>query len=166
MSKEITHARTNIRSTLLALGTAIVLVGGALYAAQRNTGQPSRDTDDAEYFATVPVQRFDRDIYNEELASEKVVMLYFDADRCSQCREEFGVMERVFEGMPAEFVAGFRVRMGTGASSAEEAIAREHDVETANTKLLLRGGQSVVKTSESWDMQRYIEEIIGVINLQ
>ncbi len=98
--------------------------------------------------------------FDAALASNKLVVLYFYANWCPLCRAEFPKMQEAFVELSDNSVVGFRVNFNDNETSAdEEALAREYGVAYQHTKVFIKNGERVLKAPDSWDKERYIEEI-------
>lgn len=97
-------------------------------------------------------------------ASGDLVALYFYADWCPICREEFPKMEAAFNELSKPGVVGFRVNFNDNQTdSTEENLARQHGVAYQHTKVLLKNGQRILKSPETWEKDRYLSEITSRI---
>lgn len=110
--------------------------------------------------ATSKLYAFDKAIYEEALKSERLVVLYFYANWCPICKEEVPEMYEAFNQLTGDKVIGFRVNYNDSETDQEEtSLAKEFGVAYQHTKVFLRNGQRVLKSPESWDKQRYLDEI-------
>ncbi|MEK7643377.1 MAG: thioredoxin family protein [Patescibacteria group bacterium] len=107
-----------------------------------------------------PLFEFSKKDYDRALASGKLVVLYFYANWCPECKEEFPKMESVFTDLTVNKVIGFRVNYkDNDTSSEEEDIAREFGIAYQHTKVFVKNGTRVLKDGTSWDESRYDSEI-------
>ena len=112
----------------------------------------------------VPLLEYNDTDYKKALESDKLVVLYFYANWCPQCRLEFPKMKKAFDGFDSENVVGFRVNFkDTQTAEAEKELAREHGVGYQHTKVLIKNGERIVKSPETWNTEKYISEIISNI---
>lgn len=112
-----------------------------------------------------PLLDFTQADYEAALASGRLVFLYFYANWCPICREEFPVVQAVFNGLTTDQVVGFRVNFNDDQTDAqEEALAREHGVAYQHTKVMVRSGQRILKSPETWTKERYVTEINGALH--
>ena len=112
-----------------------------------------------------PLLEFNQADYNKALASDKLVMLYFYANWCPICKAEFPKMQQAFNQLSGSDVVGFRVSFNdTETTEQEEALAKQFGVAYQHTKVALRNGQRVLKAPDSWDTQRYLDEINQLTN--
>lgn len=107
-----------------------------------------------------PLYDFSKAKYDEALASDKLVVLYFYANWCPICRAEIPKMYDAFNELTTDKVVGFRVNFNdSDTDSDEENLAKEYGIAYQHTKVFIKNGQRILKSPESWDKQRYLEEI-------
>ena len=98
--------------------------------------------------------------YNESEMSDKLVVLYFYANWCPICREEFEDTVLAFNQLDDSNVIGFRVNYSDSETSAfEKSLASQFGVAYQHTKVFVRNGEQLLKAPDSWDVQRYLDEI-------
>ncbi len=103
--------------------------------------------------------------YEAALASDKLIVLYFYADWCPICKEEFPKMQSVFQKLEHENVIGFRVNYNDDETNeAEKNLAREFGVGYQHTKVFVQNKKRVLKSPESWDEATYVENINSFLN--
>ena len=115
---------------------------------------------------------FDKQDYDKALAEGKVIALYFYANWCPTCKIEFPRMMAAFDELVASSnsathnVVGFRVNFNDNKTdSHEKDLAREFGVGYQHTKVILKDGERVLKSPESWSQERYVEEIKNVLGI-
>ncbi len=112
-----------------------------------------------------PVLDFNQADYEQALEQEDVILLYFYAKWCPICREEIPKMYDAFEEFNTDGVIGFRVNYNDGDTDEhEENLAREFGVAYQHTKVILKNGERVLKSLESWGKQRYLDELEKAVN--
>ena len=103
---------------------------------------------------------FNRDDYNQAIASDKLVVLYFYANWCPICREEVPKMYEAFNQLTTDQVIGFRVNFNDNETDDDErTLARQFGVAYQHTKVFLKNKERVLKSLESWETERYLTEI-------
>jgi thiol-disulfide isomerase/thioredoxin len=109
---------------------------------------------------TSPFVDFTEADYEIAQKSGKLVVLYFYANWCPICREEFPKMQAAFNQLSNPNVIAFRVNYNDDQTdAAEKALAREHGVAYQHTKVFVKNGQQILKSPETWETGRYITEI-------
>jgi len=102
--------------------------------------------------------------YENALNSNKLIVLYFFANWCPECREEFPKMQTAFNELTTDRVVAFRVNFNDDQTDADEtALAQEFGVSYQHTKVFVKNKQRVLKSPESWEKARYLSEINGAL---
>lgn len=113
---------------------------------------------------TAPYLEFAQADYEKALDDGKVILLYFYANWCPVCRKEQPEVIAAFDELELDSVVGFRVNYDDDETNEfEKQLAREHGVSYQHTKVIIKNGDRVLKAPDSWDQQRYIEEIRKVV---
>lgn len=98
--------------------------------------------------------------YQRALASDKLIVLYFYADWCPVCQAEFPKMISAFNKLTSDGAVGFRVNYKDDFTDEDEiALAKQFGIAYQHTKVFLKNGKQVLKSPESWDETRYVNEI-------
>ncbi len=106
---------------------------------------------------------FNKADYDKALTEKKKILLYFYASWCPICRLEQPDTFAAFNEIKDPELIGFRVNYKDGDTDAdEEALAKEFGVAYQHTKVILKDGERVVKAPDSWDKQRYLDELAKV----
>lgn len=110
--------------------------------------------------STSPLLDYTEADYKKAIASDKLVVLYFYANWCPDCKAEFPRMQKAFNELTGSDVIGFRVNYNDSDTDASEvALAREFGVAYQHTKVFVKKGTRTLKSPEAWDTTRYISEI-------
>jgi thiol-disulfide isomerase/thioredoxin len=103
---------------------------------------------------------FNKEDYEKALESDKYILLYFYASWCPTCKEEQPEVIAAFNELNREDVIGFRVNYkDSDTESYEEDLAREFGISYQHTKVILHNKERILKSPESWDKERYLEEL-------
>ena len=108
---------------------------------------------------------FNKPDYDKAIASDKLVALYFYASWCPICKKETkDSLYPVFNELNDSNVIGFRVNYNDNdTDDNEKELAREFGVAYQHTKVFVKNGERVLKSPESWNKQRYFDEIEGAL---
>lgn len=139
--------------------------------ARKVPSSPQQPSQPSVYTGTVlagnsaPLLDFTREDFEQAKGSDELVVLYFYANWCPICAKEFPLMQAAFNQLSTDKVIGFRVNFNdSDTEEYEEQLASEYGVAYQHTKVFLRGGQRMLKSPESWTMERYITEITNVLH--
>ena len=89
-----------------------------------------------------------------------MVVLYFFANWCPTCKVEFPLMQAAFNQLDSDQVVGFRVNFNdSDTEDGEEELARKYGVPYQHTKVMIKGGQQVLKSPAQWTTTQYLDEI-------
>lgn len=103
---------------------------------------------------------FNKADYDKALKEKKKILLYFYANWCPICKREQPETFAAFNELKDPDLIGFRVNYRDSDTDAdEEALAKEFGVSYQHTKVILKNGERVGKFPDSWDKQRYLEEL-------
>jgi thiol-disulfide isomerase/thioredoxin len=109
---------------------------------------------------TSPVLVFNTQDYELAKQQNKLIVLYFYANWCPICREEFSKMEAAFNELNNPNVVGFRVNYNDNETDqSEKDLARQFGVAYQHTKIFVQKNERVLKSPETWEKQRYLDEI-------
>ena len=162
----------------IVIAILIVVIGGG-YLLTRQQGQPTTQTPQVNQQSSgttgtesasqaeqvlagnaSKLYNFNKSQYDEALNSGKLVVLYYYANWCPICREEAPKLYEAFNELTTDKAIGFRVNYNDSATDEDEkALAREHGVAYQHTKVFIKNGQRILKSPETWEKQRYLDEI-------
>ena len=106
---------------------------------------------------------FNKADYDRALKEKKKILLYFYANWCPICKVEQPKTFAAFSEINDPDLIGFRVNYRDSDTDAdEEALAKEFGVSYQHTKVTLKDGQRIGKFPDSWDKQRYLDELMKI----
>ncbi len=135
-------------------------------AQQELLNKTSQDMYQGQQIAGVssPYLSFTQQDYDDALAEGKIVFLDFYANWCPICRAEASEIQAGFEDLMTQQVVGFRVNYKDDETDSDEkALAEQFDIPYQHTKVILNKGQEVARSGDSWDKERFLEEINKVL---
>ena len=75
-------------------------------------------------------------------------------------------MEKAFNELSSDKVVGFLVNYNDDQTDDDERnLAREFGVAYQHTKVFLKDGQRILKSPESWNKDRYLNELNNVLEI-
>ncbi|MBI4149156.1 redoxin domain-containing protein [Candidatus Woesearchaeota archaeon] len=110
--------------------------------------------------AASPYLAFTQQDYEKAKAEGKLILLNFYASWCPICKSEEPEAFAAFNGLLQENAVGFRVNYrDSETDDAETALAREFGIPYQHTKVIIKDGKLVLKALDSWNKERYLDEI-------
>ncbi|MBI4009271.1 redoxin domain-containing protein [Candidatus Roizmanbacteria bacterium] len=107
---------------------------------------------------------FNKADYEKALQEGKIVFLDFFANWCPICRVEAPELKAGFDSLTTEKVVGFRVNYNdTETDEDEKKLAEEFDIPYQHTKVILKDRKEVLKDGDTWDKEKFLEEINKVL---
>jgi len=187
--KEIGSKNGSAQSLVLGIIAVIVIVGAVIYfTSLTEPGAPMTQEDNVDAIEITPspadanqnsmgyqgevlagtqtvLLDFTSRDYEAALATDKLIVLYFYANWCPICREEFPKMQSAFNELQTGEVIGFRVNYNDDQTDADERnLARQFGVAYQHTKVFLKNGERILKSPEEWDKNRYRNEIQNALS--
>lgn len=155
-----------MNKTFIAI-VCILIVGVGIFLLTRSQSTPKTpipqsqtSTDGLPSAPQTDFYDFSKGKYEEALNSDKLIVLYFYANWCPICKEEVPKLYSAFNELTTDKVIGFRVNFNdSDTDSDEENLAREFGVAYQHTKVFVKNGSRVLKSPESWEKDRYLDEI-------
>jgi len=140
----------------------------------RSAPQSKATTNDAEPKTTyngrliaragVPIIEFNQTDYDNALEENKIVVLYFYANWCPLCKEEFPKMTQVFNSLSSDKLIGFRVNFNDSQTDDnEKELASEFGVAYQHTKVIIKNRERIMKSPETWTQDRYRQVINSLL---
>ena len=106
---------------------------------------------------------FNKADYEKALKDKKKILLYFYANWCPICKREQVDTFAAFNELNDQNLIGFRVNYRDGDDDEnEKTLAKDFGVSYQHTKVILKDGERVLKAPDSWDKERYLEELSKV----
>ncbi len=98
--------------------------------------------------------------YDAALKSDNVILLDFFANWCPICRAETPELKAGFDALTTDKVVGFRVNYNDSDTDADEkALATQFHIPYQHTKVILKGGKEVGRSSDQWDKGTVLSEL-------
>jgi len=104
---------------------------------------------------------FNQQDYENAIANERLVVLYFYANWCPVCKAEFPLMQQAFTELDTgQDVVGFRVNYNDNQTDDyERGLAKQFGIGYQHTKVFVKNGERILKSPDGWDKARYLTEI-------
>lgn len=103
---------------------------------------------------------FNKADYDKAFKENKKILLYFYANWCPICKREQVDTFAAFNEINDPDLIGFRVNYRDSETDTDEtALAKEFGVGYQHTKVILKNGERILKAPDSWDKERYLEEL-------
>src|SRR3989338_1907559 len=110
-----------------------------------------------------PYREFNQADYELALKENKDIMLYFYASWCPLCVSEQQETFAAFNELNEPNLVGFRVNYrDSDTDDNEEALAKEFGIPYQHTKVILKDGKMILKAPDSWNKQRYLDELAKI----
>jgi|CXWL01.1.fsa_nt_gi thiol-disulfide isomerase/thioredoxin len=107
---------------------------------------------------------FNRDDYQRALDGDKIIFLDFYANWCPFCLAEAPEIAAGFDALESDQVIGFRVNYNDNETDAtEKALARQFAISYQHTKVILRDGQEILRSGDTWTRTDFAREINKIL---
>src|SRR3989344_6796780 len=121
---------------------------------EKTSGKMLAGTDQTPYYEFTQIE------YEKALQENKKILLYFYANWCPLCKAEQSSTFAAFNEVKNPELVGFRVNYkDSDTNEDEEALAKEFGISYQHTKIIIKNGERVLKSPETWDKQRYLQEL-------
>lgn len=132
-------------------------------APATSTGGATSNTETGVVLAgsVATYSQFTETAYNQAKKDGKVIFLKFYGDWSAiSTKVDEPVLEAGFNQLSDKKVVGFRVHFADGKNGVvEDALAKEFDVKTEGTKVIVKDGKAVVTSTDSWTADQFTQEI-------
>jgi thiol-disulfide isomerase/thioredoxin len=108
---------------------------------------------------------FRKSDFDQAMASNTPILLYFYANWCPECKEEtmnalYPVFDRLMTDAGALDIIGFRVNYKDSDTDDDETeLARTYGIAYQHTKVMIKNEMEQLKAPDSWNLDRYMREI-------
>jgi thiol-disulfide isomerase/thioredoxin len=108
-----------------------------------------------------PLFDFNKPLYEEVVASDKLLVLYFYANWCPICKTEtVEALYPAFNELKNDKVIGIRINFNDNETDTDEKnIGKQFGVIYQHTKVFVKNGKKVFASPQGWDKNRYLTEI-------
>ena len=108
---------------------------------------------------------FNKEDYDKALKENKTILLYFYANWCHICKAELPKLHEAFNSLNDEEFIGFRVNYrDSDTDEFEKTLAKSQGITYQHTKVIIKNGERILKAPDSWETERYLEEINKAVN--
>lgn len=90
--------------------------------------------------------------------ARKLIVFYFYSDLDALARDEYPEIIDAFNQLSTDQVVGFKINMSDDISESEFKITQDFNIATSNTKIFLKENREVLRSTESWDQQEYLNQ--------
>lgn len=147
---------------LLIVGLGIYLFTGNKKAptAPQSIAQPSENSSKVLAGESAPFLEFNKADYEKALADNKIILLDFYANWCPICRGEAPILIEGFNSLSSDKIIGFRVNFkDSDTDKDEEKLAKDFNIPYQHTKVILKNGKEILRSTDSWTKEIFDAEI-------
>jgi len=102
----------------------------------------------------------DKAKFDQAVAEGKTVYLEFSANWCAICQKQKLHLKAAFAELDDPNVVGFKIHYKDDQTTDEHnALAQQYQIAYQHTKVVLKGGQQVLKSPEAWTKDKFLEEM-------
>ncbi len=103
---------------------------------------------------------FSREEYQRAISAGKIIYLEFYANWCPICRAQEQELIQGFSMLTRSDVVGFRVNYKDDQTDdLEKELAEKYKIPYQHHKIVLKDGNVVIDTAETWDAQTLVEQL-------
>ncbi len=107
-----------------------------------------------------PFLEFNKADYERAKQENKIILLDFYANWCPICRVEEPEIFAGFEELNNSNVVGFRVNFNDSDTDFDEkALVQEFNIPIQHTKVVLKNGVEVSRSSDSWEKEDLVKTV-------
>lgn len=101
---------------------------------------------------------FDKASYNQDLADNKIILLYFTSSWCQSCAQELVDLKSALKDNQNQNLAVYKVNFNDSNTSADEKdLAKEQDVIFQHTKVIIKNQKQALKNLDVLNKVQYLE---------
>jgi thiol-disulfide isomerase/thioredoxin len=103
---------------------------------------------------------WDKAMFDQAVADGKIVYLEFSAEWCPACQQQEKDLKVAFEQLDDPDVVGFRIPYKDSRTTEEHTLlAKQYGIAYQHTKVIIKGGKTVMKSPEAWSVERFLSEM-------
>jgi hypothetical protein len=107
-----------------------------------------------------PYIEFNTKDYERATSDGKIILLYFYSDVGTLSRAEEYKLFRAFDEMDSPYMIGFKVHYeDSQVTDAEKQLATTLEVKESRTKIIMKNGKIMQKSTGTWDIGNYAAQM-------
>jgi hypothetical protein len=104
--------------------------------------------------------------YQTALNTDKLILLYFTTNDCSGCDQELASLKATMVQLGTDDVVAIVAHLNHAEATALSGLlAEQFEVQNPQTKVFIKNNVKVLKSSDPWNQNRYLQEISDVVPL-